>query len=289
MKPEISVCLPVFNGIHTLPQAIESIQAQSFRSWELILVDDGSTDGSREYLQTLRGKNFRIHFHKKNLGLSQSLNRGLELAQGQLIARMDQDDVSLPDRLQIQHEAFERHPHLQVLGGQLLDMRGKPTPWRYPAGRSQILCRSAFGSPFAHPTVMMRRGLACYRPQTDYAEDWDLWNRLGAGNIQWANLAKPLLMYRHSKSGMSRQGRAKQQRARGLVAQDILQRLGLGGGSRRWIEPLLAVSQPHDGVAPAAARRCVLRMLLANLRLGIYPRADFAWECLRWLNRILCR
>lgn len=290
MRPAISVCLPVYNGIQTLPQAVESIRAQSFGNWELILLDDGSTDGSRQYLRSLRGtKNIRVHYHEKNLGLSRSLNHSLGLAQGQLIARMDQDDVSLPDRLKIQYETFQRHARLQVLGAQMVDMQNRPTPWRYPTSRSRILCRSAFGSPFAHPTVMMRKGVASYRPQADYAEDWDLWNRLGEQKVDWGNLSEPLLKYRHSPGGMSRQGKARQQKARSLVAQDILRRLKIPGGFRRRVAPLLAVSQPQKGIRKAEMLDCILAMLFANQRHGIYPRADFAWECFGWFAKILFR
>ena len=97
--PRVTVLMPVFNGEHFLPPAIESILNQTFSDFEFLVIDDGSTDASRKIAESYNDPRIRIEANEKNLGLIATLNRGLKLARGEYIARMDADDLSFPDRL----------------------------------------------------------------------------------------------------------------------------------------------------------------------------------------------
>ena len=116
-EKKISVVMPVFNTqIDFLKEAVESILNQSFREFEFIIIDDGTTDGSSQYLGSLSDPRIRIIRNERNLGITQSLNIGFSIAKGKYIARMDSDDISLPCRLQEQYNLMERHPEVIVCG-----------------------------------------------------------------------------------------------------------------------------------------------------------------------------
>jgi len=116
MKPTVSVLMPVFNGEQFLRPAMNSILNQTFTDFEFIIVDDGSTDHSREILNSYTDSRVRLICNESNIGLTDSLNRGLEAASGNYIARMDQDDISLPERLAKQVAFMDSHPEVGVCG-----------------------------------------------------------------------------------------------------------------------------------------------------------------------------
>ena len=280
IKPRVSICLPVFNGIRFLPRAMDSIRQQSFTSWECIVVDDGSTDGSSEYLKVLRDPRIHLIQRQKNGGLASSLNEAMRHSRGEYLARMDQDDCCLPGRLRVQVDHLDRHSSHQVVGGQIRRNSEKET-WRYPLDSRAITSRCAFGAPFAHPTVMFRRGTFSYRSEYDYAEDWDLWDRLAQSGASWANLREVVLVYGENPDGMSRQGKDRQKLARGLVSHNILTRLGLPANSRN-IACHLALTQPEPGVPHCSCLGLLAAIFSANQKRAIYPRVPFVFECFRW-------
>ena len=118
MKPNVSVVMPVFNGEAFVKEALESILNQSFKQFEIVVINDGSTDKTQEIVTRLASKDARIRLinHPKNSGLIPCLNEGLELAQGNYIARMDADDIAHPIRLQRQFEFLESNPQVIVCG-----------------------------------------------------------------------------------------------------------------------------------------------------------------------------
>jgi glycosyltransferase involved in cell wall biosynthesis len=201
--PRVSVVLPVYNGEPFLTQAIDSVLAQSFRDFELIAIDDGSTDASGEILDRFARADSRVAaLHQANAGMVAALNRGLSLARGELIARMDQDDVAHPERFARQVAFLVAHPHVAVVGSAvtLIDEAGKRIrDVDYPGTHEAISEFLERGSPLAHPTVMMHRdavrGVGGYRAAYRYAEDYDLWLRM-AERCRIANLPDRLLRYR---------------------------------------------------------------------------------------------
>ena len=184
--PVVSVVLPVFNAAATLRQAVDSILAQDFVDFELLLVDDGSTDGSREIVTdyATRDRRVRAMLHDANVGLPATLNEALREARGRYVARMDADDESLPHRLRVQVEFMNMHPRVAVAGSYVYFMGARSDFDRlveFPTGPAVVSDALRSRNCIYHPTVILRReeilGLGGYREEFRNAEDYDLWLR----------------------------------------------------------------------------------------------------------------
>jgi len=198
--PQVTVLLPVRNGAAHLGAAVASILAQTLEEFELLVVDDGSSDATEAILTRVRDPRLRL-LRQPPLGLVPALNRGLQAARGALVARMDADDVAHPKRLARQVEAFAGRPELALVGTgwRVLTARGAPRVVLPPASDADIRTGMASANVLAHPTVMYRRtavlGVGGYRPAFLLAEDYDLWLRL-LGRHAAACVPEVLLDYR---------------------------------------------------------------------------------------------
>lgn len=209
--PHISVLMPVYNGQEYLSLAVESILNQTFDNFELIVVDDGSTDRSNQVIRAYREKDSRVVLiEQSNQGIVAALNKALHAAKGKFCARMDADDISLPTRFLAQVQFLERHLDVVVVGGQgyIIDDDGDPVcPLRVALSDDDInaaLLRVHGCNGYIHPSVMFRTDVAKmiggYRSQFIYAEDLDFFLRMGESG-KLANLDKVVLYYRqHGKS-----------------------------------------------------------------------------------------
>lgn len=186
MSKILSVIMPVYNAEKYLSQAIESVLRQELRDFELICIDDGSSDASSAILKNFEDRDSRVRvISRGKVGLVSALNIGLESATAPIVARMDADDVCLPGRLAQQLEYLARRPDVWVVGTarKLIDGRGRvlhaPTVVQGEGAVSEALLRSC---ELCHPTVMMRRvpilKLGGYREAFRHAEDYDLWLRV---------------------------------------------------------------------------------------------------------------
>lgn len=208
-QPILSIAMPIFNAERYLVRAVSSIIEQTFADWELVAVNDGSTDQTPEILNWFAQHDERIRvIHQENRGLVGALQRTVDEARAPLIARMDADDIAMPDRLDKQLAFLRSHPSHVAVGGAILQMDADSDPLgieRLPADHEQIeanLLTRRTG--MFHPTVMMRTSVmrACggYRMEYEFIEDHDLWLRL-AHRGKLANLADVVLCYRqHSTS-----------------------------------------------------------------------------------------
>jgi hypothetical protein len=205
--PVVSVVMSVFNGQRFLSEAVQSILGQSFSDFEFVIVDDGSTDKSSEILAQYMRRDDRIRVHRHtNKGRALSLNIGIELSKGRYIARMDADDVALPDRLKEQVDFMELHPEVGLLSGSYERIRSDGRlldKVRLPLRDDEIRSMMLQSNAMCHPAVMMRKevAIACggYRKVFSESEDYDLWLRMSERS-QLANLEQPILQYRvHSK------------------------------------------------------------------------------------------
>jgi GT2 family glycosyltransferase len=202
--------MPVYNGEPFLADALESILAQSFRDFELITIDDGSDDASREILDRFAARNNRLRVvHQTNAGIVAALNRGLGLADGELIARMDADDLAHPGRFARQVAYLDAHAEIAVVGCAvtLIDQAGnRIRDVEYPLAPDAVAVFLERGSPLAHPAVMMRRAAVLavggYREAYRHSEDYDLWLRM-AERYRIANLPDRLLLYRQHATKQS--------------------------------------------------------------------------------------
>ena len=213
--PTISVVMSVYNGEKFLAAAIESILNQSFRNFEFIIVNDGSADGSQKILEEYANRDSRIRLIcRENKGLTASLNEGVARASGEWIARMDADDVSLPDRFEKQM-AWLKKTGADICGGHIKLTGAWPhRVRRYPSSSEAIRLKLLFGSAFAHPTVVMRASLAKANPYHEkalYVEDYELWTRLSTLGAKMTNYPSVVLRYR-IHSGQVTAIRQQQQR-----------------------------------------------------------------------------
>lgn len=203
-KCSVSIIMGVYNGVKTMDAAIESICAQSFKDWEFIICDDASTDDTWKQLNEWSKKDARIKIirNPENLRLAATLNKCLSYASGKYIARMDDDDVSYPQRLEEQFLFLETHPEYDLVGSQIDGYDGKcliPNYWK----RKETPQKKDFlkASQFIHPTVVFRKTallqVGGYRAvkETRRAEDYDLFMRLYAAGFKGYNIQKPLLRY----------------------------------------------------------------------------------------------
>ena len=209
--PLISVVMPVYNGERFLTEAIDSILNQTFRDFEFIIIDDGSTDNTPVILEQYSKKDKRIIWYRedKNEGIIVALNTGLNLARGKYIARMDADDISLPERLERQVRYLESNKEVGVLGSgaQIIDQYGRTSSIiKFPETNSPILWSLSYFCPIIHPTVMARREIYVeaggYRSVWPHAEDYDLWTRI-AGRSTLHNLGEVLLQLRKHEANIT--------------------------------------------------------------------------------------
>lgn len=207
--PQVSVLMPVYNGEPFLGQAIESILLQTFVDFEFIIINDGSTDRSAEVVQSYDDSRIRYFENEYNIGLTRSLNRGLSLVQGPYIARMDADDVSLPQRLARQVDFLDAHPNVGVVGTamQIIDENDKThRTWHSLTTHEALRWCLCLYDPIAHPTVLMRRQVVeqvgGYRVEMVTAQDYDLWRRLSKVT-QLANLPNVLFCLRRHKTNVT--------------------------------------------------------------------------------------
>ena len=211
MKPTISVVMPVYNAQRYVAEAIESILGQTFRDFEFLIIDDGSTDGSLAILERYAAQDSRIRLWSgPNEGYVPRLNEMLHQARGDLIGRMDADDVSFPDRFARQVEFLRSHPEVDVVGGarENIDSKGRflfvsREAEDHDGIQSQLLNGIC---PISHPSVLMRRkavlAVGGYRAEMMPAEDADLWLRMGERG-RLANLADVVLRYREHDLSVS--------------------------------------------------------------------------------------
>jgi len=200
----VSIIMGVYNNAPTLPAALDSILAQTYENWEFVICDDCSTDGSLAILESYAARDTRFVLlrNEKNLRLAASLNRCLEVTKGELIARMDGDDIALPERFAVQVSYLQEHPEVDLVGTamQRFSDEGLADILYVPPNPDKLYLRN--GVPFLHPTIMTYKriydALEGYTvlPRTARAEDMDLWARFYHAGFVGANLDEALYLFR---------------------------------------------------------------------------------------------
>jgi len=261
MKPSsstlVSVLLPVFNSARFLSEAVTSVLAQTHRDLELVIIDDGSTDQSQEIAHEFTRADPRVRYYRQeNAGVSAALNRALALAKGEFVARMDGDDVCLPNRLELQLE-FLRNSDMIMVGSnvRLIDSNGMSLvdverSANHEEIESQLL--SGDGSAIIHPTMFCRRNalesIGGYRESIRSIEDLDLFLRLTRiGKV--GNMNQVLLLYRQHPMSTNHTSGEQQSEFRTLVLRDAYRERGIPFdefvGKRHDFETLSSVKWPE--------------------------------------------
>ena len=209
--PAISVLLPTFNGGELLRESVASILSQTWRDFELLVIDDGSTDGSVAALASLNDPRLRLLTNPKNLGLTRTLNRGLAEGRGEFVARQDADDLSDRRRLERQMAFFRESPKVELLGTSAwrLTPEGRISGTNdLPTTHDALRWASVVDNPFLHTSVMFRRERVLgefggYDERFSVCQDFDLWSRI-AERHPIANLAGRLVSMREHAASMTR-------------------------------------------------------------------------------------
>lgn len=225
--PKVTVLLPVYNGERYLREAIDSVISQTFSDFELLIIDDGSTDSSLQIINSYTDSRIRLLRNDKRLKLSGALNRGMDNASGEYIARMDADDICLPQRLATQVTYMERYQDVGVCGSwiKMFGLRGTIV-YKAPTGYQHVRAKALFDNPFVHPSVMMRKTLFdrfSLRFDGNYypTEDFELWTR-AISLFPCDNIGMVLLHYRvHSQSMTNSDWTQMDARALAIVKREL--------------------------------------------------------------------
>jgi glycosyltransferase involved in cell wall biosynthesis len=295
VRPVVSVVMPVFNAGEFLAEAVVSILGQTMKDFELLLIDDASTDETPRIAAGLRDERIRYLRNNTNRGVAASLNRGLDEARGEFIARMDGDDISRPERLERQVSFLRSRPGLGICGSWIRCFGlGRPFTYRYPTGEGCVAATLLFANPMAHGSVMMRastirRERLRYDETALAAQDFVLW-RSCRDRVAMDNIPAVLLDYRRHgasvsvrSSGFSR-GRLLALLAAGLEEMEVpcegealLFHAEVGNGS--------GMRSPEELLR---ARKWLARLIFANAGRGTYDRDGLAAATARiWFN--VCR
>lgn len=216
MEPVVTVLMPVYNGERYLWEAVESVLGQSYKNFEFLIIDDGSTDRSAEIVQSYSDPRIRLVHNSNNQGIIATLNKGIELARGKYVARMDSDDISLPSRLKKQVAFLESHPEVGICGSWIRVFGdGRDEVWRLPTDHRKIVCSLLFNSVLPHPSVLMSLKILKmhslnYNPLYVSAEDYAFWIK-AAQYTTLANIDEVLLWYRLHPQQVGQQNIVEQQ------------------------------------------------------------------------------
>jgi len=278
-EPSVSVVMPVYNAERYLDEAIFSVTSQTLKSWELIVIDDGSNNGSAMAAEKHAEKDARIKvFKRPRRGLVAALNEGVTMATAPLIARMDADDISLPGRLEKQLEAMEADKDLDIVSCMVEVFPDKEAgegmliyaEWLNGLLTDSEIKRDMFvESPLAHPSVMFRKDIVVeaggYRG-FGWPEDYELWMRLMEKGCRFGKVAEKLFLWRDSRKRLSRTSPEYSMNAfRKLKAHYLLKGpladresvtlIGAGRTGRWWCRELLASGVRIDRFVDADPRK----------------------------------
>lgn len=261
-SPRVSVVIPIYNAEAYVGEALDSVLRQTFGDFELLAIDDGSTDRSADVVLARNDARIRLVRNAENLGLAGVRNLALSAVRGEYIAWLDADDVSLPPRLERQVALLDDDASLAMCGTWVRTLgTTQPREWHYPTAPDVIRARFLFDDPFATSSVMIRRSILgdALRFEMAYppAEDYDLWERVSAGH-RTANVPEVLTLYRVHAMQTSRAKAESQRRAIWAIQARQLARLGIAASDDERelhldIGAAWAFDQPLVKVAKAAA------------------------------------
>jgi len=280
--PKVSILLPAFNAEKYCAEAIASMLGQTFADYELIVMDDCSTDNTWEIVQSFKDSRIRLYRNKENLGITSSLNKMLSLAKGEYFARMDADDISVPNRLALQVDYMDKHPDIWVCGGLFaVDSEANRYVLQLPVENEDIRVLLPFACSLPHPFVMLngakfRENRIFYDKTKKYAQDYALWIRISCEfpEAKFANLPVIIGHYRKHEAAISTAKKSEQDRFAAQARIKILASLGIPED-----EPLFAMHKyfcsPQVIDSPEVVGKIfqwAMMMLEANAKVGLYDK-----------------
>lgn len=228
--PAVTVLMSVYNGEKYLREAIDSILNQTFNDFIFLIIDDGSTDRSAEVMRSYSDQRIQFIQNKSNLGLTRSLNEGLQLATCKYIARQDADDISLPGRLEKQIRFLDEHMDVGLVSSSYIKINvdGEEIGFKkLPAEDNEIRERLLRFNCFCHPSAVFRKEcverVGAYRVIFEAAQDYDLWLRI-AEEYEVANIEEPLCKWRITPESISTSKKAQQEHYHHMASDLAIQR-----------------------------------------------------------------
>lgn len=200
-SPLVSILMPVYNTAPYLKEAMDSMLSQTFKDFELIVLNDCSPDNADEILDMYNDPRIVRYKGERNMGLSNVLNAGMDMARGKYIARMDSDDISLPNRLEVQVKYMEEHPDIDLCSCGMKMFGAKDDVWIRDADPEKVKVTALFFSPILHASSIWKKesfdkyGLR-FRQEMVPAEDYDMWCRALSKGLKLVNLPNVLYRYR---------------------------------------------------------------------------------------------
>ena len=266
--PAVTVLMPAYNAEEYIAEAVESILTQTFTDFELLIIDDGSSDKTPDVVKeyTRRDSRVRLERNERNLRIAATLNKGLALAAAPLIARMDADDVSLPERIEKLVVFMRANPDITVCSGGLSMYNAPDEIWLPPTEHETIRAMLLFESCIHHAVSIYRKEQICnyaggYDTSMPPAEDYDLWARLSMKpDARFANL--PEIFYRYRYDDKNEEHQELQHHKANLVRKKLLRHIGL---------------TPTD------------KEFAAHLALSLWSKTlsrSELWACKRWLSKL---
>ena len=205
---EVTFLIPVYNGEKFLSEALESVENQTFNDFEVLIINDGSTDDTQKIIDQFTSKDKRFRsISRENRGLIKTLNEGLDLIETKYVARMDADDICHPQRLELQFKFMEENPDVGICGSHMHMFGNVESDFLYPSTDKELKAKLLFSSPFCHPSVIIRKEILDehqlrYDEYFKDCEDYKLWLDL-AQHTKFANLPYILLNYRRHGESVS--------------------------------------------------------------------------------------
>jgi glycosyltransferase involved in cell wall biosynthesis len=286
MQPLVSVIIPIYKAEDYIVEALRSVMDQTYKNLEIILINDQSPDRSIQLAEELAANDPRVQIveNRYEKGIVGALNTGLELATGELIARMDGDDVCFPDRIERQVKFMDEHPEIAVSSGSV-EVIGKHSglKFEYPTDPEVAAIYPLLNSPLAHPATILRADFfqehsLRYDYEYQYGEDIDLWQRVLDAGGQIGNLAEVILKYRTHNTNVTVEHASRNSDLAQKVRLRILNKLGLNLS-----EPEVTALHLLAGWTPASSRQMYLdylklinEILGANAVKNIYHQSKLA-------------
>lgn len=209
----VTVLMPVYNASEFLRETMDSILDQTYEEFEFLIINDGSTDSSVNIIESYEDERIRLVHNTENIGLIKTLNKGIEIASGKYIVRMDADDIAEKNRIETQVNFMENNSEVAVAGSNgVMFLSSKPMikkPTDFPTRYSEIRCKLLFESPVMHPAVIIRKSVLLennyrYRDEYKATEDYGLWMEI-AKDHKIVNISQKLLRYRIVSSSITNQ------------------------------------------------------------------------------------
>lgn len=290
-NPSITVLLPVYNAEAFVGEAIESILLQTFTDFELLIINDGSTDGSKKIIESFKDQRIRFVDNEKNIKLIATLNKGIDLAKGKYIARMDADDISLPNRLEMQFRFMENHPDVGICGTGFETFGKEQKVVKYPERDEDIRTMMLYQIPLCHATAILRRKVFInanlfFNSKFLHAEDYELWTRV-ADYTKLANIQDVLYMVRTHKGSVSQQYKDIQHWNTIQIIKKYFQKVGVNLTDEE-VEKFRNIAYsvfPVDKEEVACSEQILFKIVNANRQSNYLPHKQFEeFVSSRWTN-----